>query len=575
MAATSQRRWMRSITRPLWGHFREVLVISLFVNLLALAAPVFTLQVYDRVVFYSGLTTLQGLTIGMVVVLAFDFVLRQSRARLLQRVALRIDVEVGRRLFNKLLAVPLRTLESRPAAFWQSLFRDLEIIRNAYSGASAVLVADLPFAVLFLVMVYVLAEPIAWVFPLVLFCFAALAWRSGSAVDDATQVEREAAMARDLLMTELIMGRATVKALALSDSMRAQWESRHAETIRQSLRRGVKTDAYVNLGISLTVLTTVILTAVGALAIVEQKLTMGALIATNMLSARILSSFNQLFMSWRGFVMCRQAMAKLGEVFAMAEDRARSEVRLERPQGEITLDNVRFHYGDEQKPVIDGIKLQIKPNGLHAFVGKNGSGKTTLLKLIQGLYQPTSGRVLLDGADIAQFSREDLARWIGYVPQDGILFSGTIRDNIAKGKPGATDEEIVVAARMAGAHGFVIDLSDGYATQIGEGGGRLSGGQRQRLAIARALVGDPSVLLFDEPSNNLDRQVEDDLRASLVTLARNHTVILVTHSTALLPACNNVIVVEAGRVSMAGPTEDVLARIAQNRPTPLAVARNA
>ncbi len=565
MRQTRPRKWLRPVLKPLRPAFREVLAMSLFVNLLALAAPVFVLQVYDRVVFFAGLTTLQGLVIGMAIALLFDFVLRQARSRMLQRVALRIDVEVGRRLFDKLLALPLRALESKPSAYWQALFRDIEVVRNVFSGASAILLTDLPFAVLFVSFIFVIALPIAWLLIIVLPLFLLLAWRSAAVLGAASAEERSAGFARDALVAEMIAGRATAKALALGDSLRPAWEDRHAETIERALNRGGRADSYVNLGTMLTVFTTVLLTSVGALAIIDQRLSIGALIATNMLAGRIISPFQQLVSMWRNYATARQAIARLGDVFAADEDRRDSEIKLDRPQGDLRLENVSFRYAEDAAPVIEGVKLHIKPGGMHAVVGPNGSGKTTLLKLINGLYPPTTGRALLDGADIAQFTRKELARWIGYAPQEAFLFAGSIRDNIAKGRPEATDQEIIAAAAGAGLHQHVIELPDGYATEIGEAGMRLSGGLRQRIVIARALIGRPPILLLDETSANLDRQAEEALAKTLSTLARDHTIIVVSHSPVLLSACNNVLALDKGKVAMAGPADEVLLRLFPGR----------
>lgn len=565
MRQTRPHKWLRPVLKPLRPAFREVLAMSLFVNLLALATPVFVLQVYDRVVFFAGLTTLQGLVIGMAIALLFDFVLRQARSRMLQRVALRIDVEVGRKLFDKLFALPLRELESKPSAYWQALFRDIEVVRNVFSGASAVLLTDLPFAVLFVSFIFVIALPIAWLLIIVLPLFLLLAWRSAAVLGAASAEERSAGFARDALVAEMIAGRATAKALALGDSLRPAWEERHAETIERALTRGGRADSYVNLGTMLTVFTTVLLTSVGALAIIDQRLSIGALIATNMLAGRIISPFQQLVSMWRNYATARQAIARLGDVFAADEDRRDSEIELDRPQGDLRLENVSFRYAEDAAPVIEGVKLHIKPGGLHAVVGPNGSGKTTLLKLISGLYPPTTGRALLDGADIAQFTRKELARWIGYAPQEAFLFAGSIRDNIAKGRPEATDREIMAAAEAAGLHQPVIDLPDGYATEIGEAGMRLSGGLRQRIVIARALIGRPPILLLDEPSANLDRQAEEALAKTLSTLARDHTIIVVSHSPVLLSACDNVLALDRGKVVMAGPADEVLLRLFPGR----------
>ncbi|MFN0042460.1 MAG: ABC transporter transmembrane domain-containing protein, partial [Alphaproteobacteria bacterium] len=395
MAENRPERWTKTITRPLMRHAGDVVVLAAFVNVLALAAPVFTLQVYDRVIFFAGLTTLEGLVVGMALVLAFDFLLRQSRARILQRVALAIDVEASRRLFDKLLAVPLRTLETKPTIYWQTLFRDLEVVRNTFSGASALLIVDLPFALLFLAVIYVIATPIAWLFPVVLAAFLILSWRSGHVLSRRTAAENIASTGRDGLVAEVIAGRTTVKALDLSQPMRGLWEDKHAAAIRESIARGVHTDTYVNLGATLTVLTTVAITSVGALAIINQQMSLGSLIAANMLAGRIVAAFNQLFMSWKTYVMARQSIARLGEVFALGEERQASALDLPRPRGDLAVEDATFRYTEGLKPVLDAVSVRLPARGLHAIVGRNGSGKTTLLKLLAGLYPPQAGRVLL------------------------------------------------------------------------------------------------------------------------------------------------------------------------------------
>jgi len=555
--------WLRPFLEPLRPLFKEVLAVSLCINLLASAVPIFVLQVYDRVIFHTGLSTLAGLTIGILVVIVFDFILRRTRARILQAVALRIDVEVSQRLVNKLLTLPLLSLEARGAAQWQLLFRDTDAVRNTLSGATAVLVTDLVFAVLFLALVAMIAWPVFWVLLVIAAIFAVVAWRAGSTVANATDREKVKIVSRDTLVSELIAGRATVKALALGPRLRADWQERQAATIRESLARGDETEVFTYLGQSLTLLATVAMTAIGALAIIGQHLTIGGLIAANMLSARLLGPLNQLIGAWRGFVLFQQSSRRLSALFAETEEPTIGAVILERPQGRLTIDNVTFGYGQDKAPVVSNIRLDIQPRGLIAILGPNGCGKTTLAKLMLGLYRPDSGRVLIDGADIAQFGRGDLARWIGYVPQDCVLFSGTIRDNIAIAHPNATDAEIVNAATLARAHPLIIDLPQGYGTPVGEAGASLSGGFRQRIAIARALLGNPPILVMDEPTANLDRAAEDELRQGLTELAREHTIVVITHSPNLLHACHNVVVMERGRIKTAGPTQKTLQALSE------------
>ncbi len=535
--------------------------MSAFVNVLALAVPIFVLQVYDRVVQHAGISTLQGLLIGMAAVLVFDYILRQSRSRIMQTVALRVDVEVGRTVFEKFTSLPLNVLEARPSNYWQSLFRDADVVRNTMSGASAILICDLPFAILFFGLIVVIATPIVWVLFIIIPLFLLVTYRAGAATGKASSQERDSVHDRDSLIAEMIGGRSTIKALALEGAMRPMWEERHAANIENAITRGGQTDRYTNLGQTLTLMTTLMMTSVGALAIISQDLTMGALIATNMLSGRLLGPLNQLVSQWRTYSGFRQAVNRLGEVFAIESERTESEIKMEKPSGRIECNNLTFSYAEGLPPICDNVTVSFEDKAIHALVGRNGSGKTTLLKMIQGLYRPSNGRVLIDGADISQFSRAELAQWMGYVPQECTLFAGTVRDNITHRFPHASDEQIIRASKGAGVHEFIIDMPDGYGSDIGEAGRRLSGGQRQRIAIARALIGDPSVLLLDEPSSSLDRHAEQELRDTLRTLSKHHTVIIVTHSPILLAACDNLVALDKGKIALAGPSKDILPRL--------------
>jgi ATP-binding cassette subfamily C protein LapB len=555
------RRWLRDALYDARGALRDTLLVSLFVNLLALAAPVFVLQVYDRVVFHAGLSTLKGLVIGMAIAILFDYLLRQARSRIFQAIGVSLEVAVGRALFDKVLGLPLRVLEGRPAAYWQSLFRDAETVRNAFSGPAAALVTDLPFAVIFLVLIFIIAAPVAWVLLVFLPLFVLLAWRSGKAMRDSAARERASTQSRDTLLSEMIAARATVKALALGDAMRPRWDDRHAAAIELSRERGQATDGNQVLANAMTLLTTVTLTAVGALAILDQRMTIGALIAANMLGARLIAPFTQLVGQWRMLTQVRQSIARLDFVFSLASERKAAVVDLGRPRGQVRLEQVTFAYDSQAAPVLDGIDGRIGAGGLHGVIGRNGSGKSTLLKLIAGLYAPQDGRVLLDEADLKQFTRRDLAGWVAYLPQECMLFAGTIRDNIAIANPDATDEAVIDAAKRAQVHQFIIDQPDGYATAIGEAGAKMSGGLRQRLALARTFLGSPPVLLLDEPTNNLDNDAERDLAGALREMARDSTIVAVTHSPAMLNVCDTILVLDEGRVAMAGPAREVLQRL--------------
>ncbi|QNT69073.1 peptidase domain-containing ABC transporter [Defluviicoccus vanus] len=575
MANTVSRTWIRDLLRPLLPVFGEVALWSLFVNLLALAVPVFVMQVYDRVIFHNGLNTLVALLLGMLLVLIFDFVLRQARARILQRVALRIDADLGRALFGRLVRLPLHQVERRSTASWHALFRDVDTIRNALSGSTALTLCDSLFFILFLALTFFIAQPIAWILVVATPVFALVAWRSGHVVKLSSERERSLAVARDTLVAEIIAGRATVQALALEQTLQPLWEERHAAALGQSICRGAAADRYAALGSSLTLLTTVAMTAIGALCVLDQKLTLGALIAANMLGGRLIAPITQIGLNWRTIASLREVSERLSSLFAVPLQRQENGLVSVTPLGRITVEHVTFAHDIAAAPTLDTLDISIPAvaaagaGGMHAIVGRNGSGKSTLLKIITGLYQPANGRVLIDGSDIAQYSRRQLARWIGYVPQETVLFAGTLRHNIALRVPEASDDDVIRAATLAGAHAFIALRPEGYATDAGEAGLRLSAGQRQRVAIARALVGEPPILVLDEPSNALDTQADADLRVRLAELAKTTTIIIVTHHLAWLSLCTSIAVLDQGRIVDSGDAATILPKLGHRGRTDL------
>lgn len=350
---TKRREWLKSVRNKIRPLFYELVVYSLFVNLLALVIPLFVLQVYNRVVAFGNITTLQGLVIGVVLALLFDLVLRQIRSRLLQKAALRIDVGVGQRIMEKLWALPLRTLESRPSSYWLSVFRDIDTIRNTVAGPPYLLLIDLPFAVLFLGLIFIIAEPIAWVFLAIVPAFVGLAAFSGGLVGRASENEKTSQRARDTVVGDMLTNRTTIKSLALNRGIYPVWEKYHAQNIEQSVKRGMVHDGFVNMGMTLTVGTTVLVTTVGALAIIDQKLSIGALIAANMLSARVIGPFSQLVGAWKSFSAYRQSVKRIDELMLLASERTEQTIDLEKPVGRIAIEDLTFGYNENADPVLE------------------------------------------------------------------------------------------------------------------------------------------------------------------------------------------------------------------------------
>lgn len=561
VAIDGTRDWLRQIVEHHRDAYKQTVLLALTINVMGLFAAIFSLQVYDRVVAHAGYSTLVALVSGMVLVVIMDHVFRSGRSLVLQQVGARIEVAIARSVLRRMVALPAEQLEKLPPSYWQAVYRDVEVVRGTFSGATALLIIDLPFVFLTLFVVALVALPLLPVALITIIAFVLLAWRSGVVTRDANETEREELIHRDATIAELASARLHLKALAADGPTTDRWDTRYASWLNESLGRSREADHFREMAHGMTTANTVMVTTVGALMILSQNLTLGALIATNILTGRMVSPLVQLVSQWRMFGQFRSAKKRLDQLFQLPLDRESDAVELPPAQGVLRLDRVSFQYAGTEIQQVQGISGQIGPRGLHGVVGPNGSGKTTLLKLLRGLYVPSEGRVLLEDADLAQHSQRYLARQIGYLAQDAHLLSISVRDNIALGKPDATDEEIVRAAQLAGAHEFLIDSPDGYGTLIGPEGRRFSVGQSKRILIAQALVSQSPILLMDEPTSELDRETEMKLVSTLRELAQHKTIIVVSHSHQLLACCHGLLVMKDGKLVAAGSASSILPKL--------------
>ncbi len=532
--------------------------LTVAVNLLGLLPAVFSLQVYDRVIYRAGLSTLAALAIGMVIMLCFDLLLRRSRSRLLRETAVQIDARVSNALMNHFLALPLRTIENKPAAFWYAAFKDVEVVRAAASGSIALTLMDVPFALLAIALIGFIAWPLLPVVLVGIGALLVLAWRSSDELRGGKIEEYARARTRDDLLAEVCRARESIKSLSHDDSVRGHWRDAYGRWVQESFQKNGEIEDHHELSTTMSLTISMLITVMGALAVINQWMTVGGLIATNMLASKSIGPLVALCNQWRAIAHAREAGARLDALFNEAAEKPHSGLVLPRPTGRITLDGMTFQYPGTIAPVHDDVHATIGPTGLCAVVGDNGGGKSTLLKLIRGLYVPAKGRVLLDDYDIAQFSRHELADWVGYLPQFTYLFDGTVLDNLRRSAPQASDEQIVLACQRSGAHPFITQMPDGYASQVGEGGMRLSAGQKRRIGIAQAMLRDPQVLLLDEPTNDLDFAAESHLIQTMKELARTRTLVVITHSIRLMAACDSMLHVGKGGRIEVGATAAML-----------------
>ena len=531
-----------------WPAYLQVLGLAAIVNLLALSAPLFTLQVYDRVIAHAGLATLQALALGMAVVLVFDLALRGARARLLRGVAVELDATLADALYRKLERLPYARLESLSNAALLARFRDVEALRAAASAQSAALLVDLPFTLVYVAAIAVIAPPLLGVVLALTAAFVGLAVANAVLVGRALEGERTASLARDGHLLALLEAKATIKTLHLGPALRPGWAERHAAALDSGAARGRIQDGLLHAAQSLTVFASVAVTGFGALAVLDQRLTLGGLVAANLLTARLAGTLFQVVGQWRAIAAGRDAASRLDRFLAEPEEAAESTVPMAQPKGRLALTDVTFRYPNAERAVLDGADAAFGPGGMHLIVGGNGAGKTTVLEVLQGLRPPERGRVLLDGSDLRQLGAAERARWLVYVGAEPELVGETIASAVATGAEDADPARIRELAAATGLDEVVARLPQGYDTPLGAGGHRLSTGQRQRLALTRALLRAPAVLLLDEPSAHLDRSGEQWLVATLKELAAATTVIVASHGRALIEAADTVVAIRDGRL---------------------------
>lgn len=552
------RLWSFIVKNDLLPYFTELFSISFFINLLALATPLFVLQVYDRVIFHAGITTLQGLVMGMIIVLIFDAILKITRIRFFQSISAKNDFSIAEKIYDKLYRLSLQKLESKPFWYWQSLFRDAGMIRNVLGGSVATLLVDLPFSLLFLLVTILIAPPLWWIFISFLILFVVLAFVSEKMIHSHSLKERQLSSERDTHLSDLINKRESIKLLSSENYLKKQWTEHHFQTMKASMVRGKSADFYRVVTQSMTLLFTITITSIGALAILDQQMTIGSLIAANMLGSRLINPYVQLVEHWRTLTQFRQGLKRVDQFLDEEEDKNNKAIDVPIGSGKLSLKNIRFNYNDQESPAINNIDGGIGPNGLHVLMGRNGSGKTTLLKLLSGFYKPLKGVISLDEYDMRQFTSEQLHLRIGYLPQQPQLIQGSVFENITLGTLNATQDSVIEASIQVDLHEAISGLANGYDTVIQSDHHGLSGGFIQKIALARTLLAKPKILLLDEPSNNLDQISENKLLTTLKEYSINNTVIVASHSSALLNNADTILVLEQGKVAIAGPAKQVL-----------------
>jgi ATP-binding cassette subfamily C protein LapB len=571
--ATKRGHWFWSAIGAQRFVYRDVLWAAALVNVFAIAFPIFSMNVYDRVVPNHAVETLWALAAGIVLVLCADLWLRNLRSRFVDEASARIDVQLSSRLMERVLGMRLANRPESVGSFASNL-RGFEQVRDFIASSTVTALIDLPFAVLFVaVMVWLspwLALPVVATFGVIV----VLGWVLQHRLHELSETTYRAAAQRNATLIESLSGIETIKAQGAEGAIQAKWERTNTFLARINVRMRALSASASQGTAWLTQLCSVCTILIGVYLIGERELTMGALIAAGMLSGRALAPAGQvvgLLMQYQG---ARTALESLDRLMAQpverpgADEGAAPFIERRELKGEVELRAVRFAYPNREDMALDGVSLRIQPGEKVAFIGRVGSGKSTIQRLVMGLYRPLDkdgGAVLLDGIDARQLDPADVRRNIAHVAQDVLLFHGSLRENIAFGLPHADDAAIVAAADIAGLTEFVQRHPKGFDLPVGERGELLSGGQRQAVGIARAVLHNAPILLLDEPTSAMDFSTEAQITAKLSAFAKHKTVLLVTHRTSLLAMVDRVVVIDHGKVVADGPRDRIMEALQSGR----------
>ena len=566
-APPKPRSWFWGTVTKFWPTYTEVVLAAFLINLLALASPLFIMNVYDRVVPNQAISTLWVLAAGVATALFFDFLIKSLRGALIDSAGKRADVLLASRIFEQVLNIQMKARPPTTGAFANQL-REFETVRDFFTSATLATVTDLLFVGVFIAVIWAIAGPVAYVpmvaVPVVIIIGLTIQWPLNNAVK---QTQREAAQ-KHAVLVETVSSLDTIKSLGAESRMQRAWERFVGLTARTSQRSRFYSSLGINLSGFAQQSVAIIIVVFGVYLIADGQMTTGGLIASTILGGRAVAPLAGVANTMSRFHQSRVALKNLNQLMELPVERPADQHFISRPidEGRIEFRNVSFSYPNTNEPVLKDVSLTIERGEKVGIIGRIGSGKTTIGRLLIGLYQPDNGAVLIDGVDLRQYHPSDIRRGVGTVMQDVALFFGSVKENVAISHPQADDAQILRAARLAGVDDFVGTHPQGYNLQVGERGQNLSGGQRQAIALARALLLDPPVLMLDEPTSAMDTASEMALIRRLGMISRaDRTFVVTTHRASLLRLVDRVIVLDKGRIMMDGPRDEVIRALQKNR----------
>ena len=540
----------------------EVLLASFFLQLFALLTPLFTQVVIDKVLVHKGFTTLHVLAIGMAALAVFDVTLGGLRTYLFSHTCNRIDVTLGAQLFRHLLALPLAYFEARRVGDTVARVRELEHIRQFLTSSSVTVVLDLFFTVVFVTVMLLYSPLLTMVVIGSIPLYGFLSIVVTPIIRTRLNEKFNRGAENQAFLVESITGIQTVKAMGVEPPLQRKWEEQLAGYVRAGFQATSVIAITGQAASFIQKISTIAVLWLGAHLVISGDLSIGQLIAFNMLAAQVTGPLLRLVNLWQDFQQVGVSMQRLGDVLNAPTEPSYNPNRTTLPNlsGNVVFHDVTFRYRPDGREVLRKVSFTVPAGRVIGIVGRSGSGKSTIAKLIQRLYVPERGRVLVDGIDVAQVDPAWLRRQVGVVLQENFLFNRSVRDNIALSDPGISMDQVMHAARLAGAHDFILELPEGYDTLVGEHGCSLSGGQRQRIAIARVFVGSPRILIFDEATSALDYESESIIQQNLSQICQSRTVFIIAHRLSTVRAAHRIFAIEHGEIVEEGAHDELLKR---------------
>ena len=553
--------WLTEPMRRNRSTYSKVAVAAVFINLFGLLTALFTMTVYDRVVPNNATASLVALSIGLAIVILFDFALKMLRAYFVDHAGAQIDRDIGENVFARLLAMRMELKKGSTGAI-AGMMRELEALRDFFASATLSAIVDVPFILLTLLVVWIIGGWVVVVPALMVPLVILIGYLTNPALERLSARAMGEGLLKQSVLVETIGGMETVKSAGAAPLLSRRWLKAVRQHSDSSLRQRLVAAIGVTFATSAGTISYAGVVIVGVNMIADQTLTMGGLIACSILTGRAIAPLAQISQLLSRLTQTRTAYRQINEMMELPVEGPEGDaLKLARVEGRIEFRGVAFRYPGQAERALDGASFTIEPGEHVALLGRVGSGKSTIARLVLGLYPPEEGLVLIDGTDIRQLDPAELRRHVGAAMQESVLLTGSVRENIALGREGVDDEELLRVSNISGTHQFIGQVANGYDLRLADRGEGLSGGQRQSIAIARALAGRPAILVMDEPSSAMDAQTEGSLIQRLQEELKDRTLVLITHRPPLLQLVQRIILLDRGKVVADGPRDAVLQKI--------------